>query len=149
MKLILIINNELFASVIMNRENTKERGAFRMQNCWLSVNISSEICFGSIKKYIHNYIFLVFELQISPGRSASAITQIHTLKFCLIHKVIFIKIKKIIIIGKKPAEMLSKSSHLWKGGNQQHLANILTREAHAGILLPAHADALVPINRLQ
>lgn len=94
MKLILIINNELFASVIMNRENTKERGAFRMQNCWLSVNISSEICFGSIKKYIHNYIFLVFELQISLGRSASAITQIHTLKFCLIHKVIFIKIKK-------------------------------------------------------
>lgn len=76
----------------MNRENTKERSAFQMQNCWLSVNISSEICFDSIKKYIHNYIFLVFELQISLDRSASAITQIHTLKFCLIHKVIFIKI---------------------------------------------------------
>lgn len=45
--------------------------------------------------------------------------------------------------------MLSKSSHLWKGGSQQHLANILTREARAGISLTAHADVLVPINRLQ
>lgn len=94
MKLILIINNELFASVIMNRENKKKHSTFTMQNCWLSVNISSEICFGSIKKYIHNYIFLVFELQISLGRLVSAITQTYTLKFCLIHKVIFIKKKK-------------------------------------------------------
>lgn len=147
MKLILIINNELFASVIMNRENKKKHSTFTMQNCWLSVNISSEICFGSIKKYIHNYIFLVFELQISLGRLVSAITQTYTLKFCLIHKVIFIKKKKKI--RKKPTGMLSKSSHLWKRGNQQHLENILTREAHTGISLPAHADVLMPINRSQ
>lgn len=93
-KLILIINNELFASVIMNRENKKKHRTFMMQKCWLSLNISSEICFGSIKKYIHKYIFLVFELQISLGRLESATKQMYTLKFCLIQEVKFI-FKKI------------------------------------------------------
>lgn len=65
-----------------------------MQKCWLSLNISSEICFGSIKKYIHKYIFLAFELQISLGRLESATKQTYTLKFCLIQEVIFI-LKKI------------------------------------------------------
>lgn len=81
-----------------------------MQKCWLSLNISSEICFGSIKKYIHKYIFLVFELQISLGRLESATKQMYTLKFCLIQEVISILKKNTS--EKKPTEMLSKSSHL-------------------------------------
>jgi len=96
MKLILIINNELFASVIMKREKKKKHSIYTMQQCWLSLNISSEICFGSIKKYIHNYIFFVFELQISLDRLESATKQMSTLKFCLIQEVIFIKKKKYI-----------------------------------------------------
>lgn len=117
MKLILIINNELFASVIMNRENKEKHSTFTMQKCWLSLNISSQICSGSIKRYIHKYIFLVFELQISLDRLESAMKQMYTQKFCLMQEVIYIYKK----IRKRPTEMLSKSSHLWKRGNQQHL----------------------------
>lgn len=50
MELILIINDELFASVIMNGGNWKKHSTLMMQKCWLSLNSSSGISFGSIKK---------------------------------------------------------------------------------------------------
>lgn len=53
MELILIINDELFASVIMDGGNRKKHSTFMMQKRWLFLNISSGISFGSIKKYFH------------------------------------------------------------------------------------------------
>lgn len=87
---LLIINNELFARVKMNRENKKKHGTFAMHKCWLSQDISSEILFAFIKKYIHKPIFLVFELQVRLDRSESVIKQIYAQKSCLIQEVTFL-----------------------------------------------------------
>lgn len=76
----------------MNRENKEKHSTFTMQKYWLSLNISSEICSGSIKRYIHKYIFLVFELQISLDRLESAMKQMYTQKFCLMQEALFIYI---------------------------------------------------------
>lgn len=87
---LLIINNELFACVKMNRGNKKNHSTFTIRKCRLSRNISSEILFAFIKKCIHKPIFLVFELQVSLDRSESAMKQTYTLKFCLIQEVTFL-----------------------------------------------------------
>lgn len=57
MELILIINEELFAGVVINGGNGKKHSTFMMQKYCLSLNISSGISFGSIKKYFWKYIF--------------------------------------------------------------------------------------------
>lgn len=87
---LLIINNELFARVKMNRGNKKNHGTSTMCKSRLSRNISSEMLFAFIKKCIHKPIFLVFELQVSLDRSESAMKQTYTLKFCLIQEVTFL-----------------------------------------------------------
>lgn len=138
MKLILIINNGLFASVIMNRENKQKHSTFTMQKYWLSLNISSEISFGSIKKFIHKYIFLIFELQISLDRLESTMKQMHTLKFWLIQEVVFI-LKSHHQKTTHRAPQQDQSS--LRQRKPAALGCILTRETHAGISLPAHADA--------
>lgn len=113
-----------------------------MQKCWLSLNISSEICFGSIKKYIHKYIFLVFELQISLDRLESATKQMYTLK--LSDPRSYVNLKKNNTSEKTPQRCSARTDIFEKeetGSTWKHFNN--------GISLPVHADVLMPINSLQ
>lgn len=88
MELILIINDELFASVIMTGgcRNTAYLWCRSVGCLWM---FPLESLLVPLKSTFRNTSFLLFELQISLDRLGSATEQMCTLKFSLLQEVTF------------------------------------------------------------